>query len=40
MILVDTSMWVEHQQRGNNGHADRRGDGRTALIDSHLLLSM
>ena len=23
MILVDTSVWVEHLQRGNNGLAER-----------------
>ena len=36
MILVDTSVWVDHLQRDNNGPAERR----IALIDTHQLLSM
>ena len=30
MILVDTSVWVDHLQRDHNGRAERR----IALIDS------
>ena len=34
MILVDTSGWVNHLQRGYDGLAERR----IALIDTHQLL--
>jgi hypothetical protein len=36
MILVDTLLWVNQLQRGNNG----LGEGRIALIGSRQLLSM
>jgi predicted nucleic acid-binding protein len=36
MILVDTSVWVDHLQRGNNSLAERR----IALIYTHQLLSI
>ena len=36
MILVDTSGWVDHLQRGKNGLAERR----IALIASRQLLLM
>jgi hypothetical protein len=36
MIPMNSSVWVDHLQRGHNGLAERR----TALIDSRQLLSM
>jgi predicted nucleic acid-binding protein len=36
MILADTSVWVDHLQRGNNGLAERP----IALFNSRYLLSM